>query len=237
MPGWSIVSKSRPSTMFQRGVEALKNLLFPLFCLECKAEGELWCETCFVKTRARPFSWDPNEQSSSRNSNEQPKAATFLNKVTALCLYEESKIISECIRLLKYNFQTDHASVWRRLLSFPNLKKDFVCIPVPLHARRLRERGFNQAEYLARVVAANHGLDIVTTNLARRRHTKQQARLKKSEREKNVRNTFVWQGGAAPPRVYLVDDVYTTGATMNACAAALQQAGVEEIEGLVVARG
>jgi len=213
--------------MLGRGIELIKSLVFPTFCTECEVEGELWCAACQNKFSKKTSSWNPNTDT----------AVTALRQVTALSLYDESGPIAACIQALKYNFQTDTKNMWERFLVFPRIDTNFVCIPVPLYPRRLRERGFNQAEFLARLIAKNHGLEVDTTGLVRTRATKQQVRLKKEERLVNMHDAFAWTGASVSKKIYLVDDVYTTGATMQACAKALLAAGAQCVEGLVVARG
>lgn len=111
-------------------------------------------------------------------------------------------------------------------------------MPVPLHPRRLRERGFNQSLLLARFVAdaLNAELDFLT--LRRIRYTQPQTGLKSDERRKNVRRAFdIADGRALKGRcVILIDDVATTGNTLNECARVLKRAGVEKVFGLVLAR-
>ena len=119
-----------------------------------------------------------------------------------------------------------------------------VAVPVPLHPRRERSRGFNQADDLARTL----GLP-VRPLLRRIRYTTSQIDLPKDERQRNVRDAFEYcrpalserrRGSAAPTRVervvVLVDDVATTGATLEACAAVLKAAGAKEVRALTAAR-
>jgi ComF family protein len=111
-------------------------------------------------------------------------------------------------------------------------------VPVPLHARRLAERGYNQAALLARHAADELGVPLDARALVRLRDTPQQANLVREARLANVARAF----RARPPaalrggRVLLVDDVATTGATLEACRDALLEAGAAEVTALVVAR-
>jgi ComF family protein len=113
-------------------------------------------------------------------------------------------------------------------------------VPVPLHWRRLWGRRFNQAAALARAAAADRGLPILTTALKRRRATAQQVGLSRSARAVNVQGAFaVTEGGKAAicdKRLVLVDDVLTSGATVDACARALLRAGARNVDVLVFAR-
>lgn len=108
-------------------------------------------------------------------------------------------------------------------------------VPVPLSRRRRRERGYNQAEAVARGVADALGLPLYLHWLERTRETLPQTDLRRRARQENVRGAF-----RAPPRsagrVLLVDDVMTTGATLEAAARALRRAGTAEVVGLTLAR-
>ena len=113
-----------------------------------------------------------------------------------------------------------------------------VLVPVPLHPRRLQERGFNQSALLARAVAETPGLRVVEGALTRREHTPPQTGLSAAQRRANVARAFVVRRRAplAGRIVVLVDDVTTTGATARACARALLSAGAAEVRLLTAAR-
>lgn len=113
-----------------------------------------------------------------------------------------------------------------------------VLLPVPLHPRRLRERGFNQAELLARALARRTGLETRPCALVRRKDTRSQTGLSATARRRNVTGAFAVRRRAQVDGccVVLVDDVATTGATVRACAAALRAAGAAEVRLLTVAR-
>ena len=107
---------------------------------------------------------------------------------------------------------------------------------VPMHPKRLRERGFNHAEVLARAVAAQ--LELPYENvIVRTRNTVQQARLEGEERLNNLKDAFEADGSAQNRRVLLVDDVYTTGETARECAIALRAAGARSVSFLSYAKG
>jgi ComF family protein len=115
---------------------------------------------------------------------------------------------------------------------------EWTVVPVPLHARRLAERGYNQALLLARPVARELRGRLAPTALARTRNTPQQARLDRRGRLHNVEGAFrVASPSAVRGRaILLVDDVATSGATLTACATALREAGARRVAALVVAR-
>jgi ComF family protein len=110
-------------------------------------------------------------------------------------------------------------------------------VPVPLHPQRERERGFNQADLLARLLARSMGLPKCDL-LKRKRPTAQQAGFDRSHRMENLRGAFVLRRPPPPDStLLLIDDVSTTGATLDACATVLKEAGAAEIAAVVVARG
>jgi len=110
--------------------------------------------------------------------------------------------------------------------------------PVPLHRDRLRERGYNQAEVIARPLARRLGLPLLPRLLVRARPRPPQLVLSRRERWNSVRGAYVTHADARvdKARILLVDDVFTTGATLDACARALRKAGAAEVMGLTVAR-
>ncbi|MDD5290553.1 MAG: ComF family protein [Patescibacteria group bacterium] len=115
--------------------------------------------------------------------------------------------------------------------------KNCLLIPVPLHKKRERWRGFNQVLAIAKTIATHFNLEL-STGLIRLKHRPPQAKLSEAKRKRNLRNCFAWTGASlANRRVILVDDVVTTGSTLNECAKILKQAGASEVWGLVAAKG
>jgi ComF family protein len=110
-------------------------------------------------------------------------------------------------------------------------------MPVPLHPKRLRRRGFNQSLLLAHRISAKHGIALSYDNLARIRPTRPQVELTGADRVKNVAGAFaLHRPGAVDGRsILLIDDVFTTGATMNECAKVLAAAGAATVSALTLA--
>jgi len=111
-------------------------------------------------------------------------------------------------------------------------------IPVPLHPKRLKERGFNQAEILARQVARRKGLPLLKRRLIRTRYSPPQTTLEGKEREMNIRGAFKVRrrGDVRGKTVLLIDDVYTTGSTIRECSLALIEGEAEEVRAVTLAR-
>ena len=161
--------------------------------------------------------------------------------VRAPYLYEGGMM--EAIHQFKYGGRSYLAdSLGHLLTSFVKTwlgrTDDCLTIPVPLHPKRLRERGFNQSLLLARHMASRLGTGLDFLSLRRIRYTQPQTGLKSEERRRNVRKAFEVKDKAAVKgrRVLLVDDVTTTGNTLNECARVLKRAGAENVFGLVLAR-
>jgi ComF family protein len=110
-------------------------------------------------------------------------------------------------------------------------------LPVPLHRRRLRERGYNQALEIAEPLAKALGVPCRHDVLLRMRYTGAQTGLVATERRRNLRDAFALRDGVdLPTHVAVLDDVFTTGATLNECARALKRAGVERVDVWALAR-
>jgi ComF family protein len=232
-------------------MQYLKDCLFPVFCIDCGQEGRWWCENCLVKEKFGVFYCPVCHL---QNTNGYPcyqcRAATPLNGVAAFLNYKEYSAIAELIRQFKYQFAYDINTVWKTIVNLSLdkiiLQMDFhssapAIIPVPLHKTRQRERGFNQADLFARLVfehlQKNLAVDFDNTNLQRKKSTKQQARLKRAERIKNLQGAFIWDSDLRPSKnIILVDDVYTSGTTLSECALVLKKAGAHKVFGLTLAR-
>ncbi|NLF79801.1 MAG: ComF family protein [Clostridia bacterium] len=142
----------------------------------------------------------------------------------------------------KYEQKTGYRRPLARLLieQYQMHCGDYACdavTPVPLHARRLRERGYNQAELLSALFAAATGLPHHPELLSRRGETPPLAELSRRERIKALRGVFEASPGALGLRILLIDDIFTSGATLESCSRALLAAGAAEIRCLTVAAG
>jgi ComF family protein len=161
----------------------------------------------------------------------------------ARAAYRAEGGVRECIHEFKYHRQFHHLRLLAGWLEegfdrFYAAEAWDGLVPVPLHPARRAERGFNQAEELARQLSRASGIP-VCRGLKRVRRTETQTRLRRSERIRNQEQAFALKRGfdAAGRRLLIVDDVFTTGATVNACARILAQAGAARVCALTVARG
>jgi len=150
-------------------------------------------------------------------------------------------VVRQAIYQLKYKNLRALAAPLARLLNdylITNPVPGEILVPVPLHRQRLRERGYNQSSLLVRELAKLTSLPVVDDCLIRERHAPPQARTATvGERQSNVADAFACRDQRLRGRqVLLIDDVSTSGATLNACATALKTVGAISVWGLVLAR-
>lgn len=141
-------------------------------------------------------------------------------------------IIAQAIKEIKYRGTFAISQELAEMFPKLNFSFDYL-VPVPLAPKRLVERGFNQAEKLARALK----LAPVANTLTRTRETKPQFDLKISGRRQNVENAFATKYDCSGFRVCLVDDVATTGSTLSECAKVLRKAGARKVYAICIARG
>ncbi len=217
----------------------LLNLLFPPRCVTCHREGEWFCPACrshveFIDPPLCERCGRPLSNTECRFCLEFPlqidglRAVAFFDGVTR-----------EAIHSFKYQHRPELASSFGVML-IDYLRAhplDFdLLIPIPLHHERERWRGYNQALLLAREIALHQNIALWYNGVERTRATLAQVGLDTRARRENVRDAFAANEGVAGARVLLIDDVCTTGATMNACAVALKHCGARSVWGLALAR-
>jgi len=185
-----------------------------------------------------PFAYDPGPGILSIEAIADPPA---YGRARAAVRYDD--VARDLVHRLKYGDRLDLATSMGRWMARAGrelLEDADALVPVPLHWRRLWGRRFNQAAVLAKAAASNSGLPVLTGALRRMRATPQQVGLSRSARAANVQGAFaVTQDGKAAiygKRLILVDDVLTSGATVDACARTLLRAGARNVDVLVFAR-
>jgi len=149
--------------------------------------------------------------------------------------------VQKAIKTIKYRYAFKVTEDLLRFVSLPALSKQSLFIPIPLHPSRSRLRGFNQAEIIAHVLSRHFDIPVRTDILKRIRKTVPQVDMKKREdRLSNMKGVFVVNKATIPKApqniIILVDDVYTTGATMQSACQALKHAGIETVWGLTIAQ-
>jgi ComF family protein len=222
--------------------QAVLEVLFPSRCVGCGAYGSFLCPSCQAELpRARPprcpVCWQPQRQGDPCGRCREGRPA--FQGARSPYLYQG--VAREAVQALKYNYLSalaqPMAEPMARYVEEEAIEAD-VLVPVPLYARRQRLRGYNQSALLARELSRLCSLPLAERGLGRRRNTPPQARSADAEaRKRNVADAFVadrrWVEGK---RILLIDDVMTTGATLDACARALRQAGAASVWALTFAR-
>ena len=195
------------------------DFIFPKFCIECKKEGEFLCEECFLKIRKY-------ENMVFKNIDNG-----IFNKIIIPCPFHKNPILRKSLHAMKYKFYKDISKILARLiaqaLAKTNIPDDAVLVPMPLHKKRLKFRGFNQTEELAK-----HTILPVCNLLIRTKQTKSQATLSKKERIENTKNAFAinpQNNVSKNSTIILLDDVCTTFSTIKSAAFTLQKNGFSKI--------
>ncbi len=225
------------------------DILFPKTCLNCQKEGSYLCYDCFslipiLDRQYCPFCQKPKFVFDGKTCPNCRRR----HKLKGLFCAADYKnfIVKKMIRQFKYEPLVKELAKPLSSLVLAHLKhlnisdfSDFLLVPVPLHERKLRERGFNPAEEIAKKLSESSNVPVLNNVLVKIKSTPAQAELKKEEREKNIKGVFSCLNKelVANKKILLVDDVFTTGATLEECACVLKNVGAKEIWGMVVARG
>jgi ComF family protein len=213
---------------------SLLDIVLPPACSACGASGELLCGRC-VAAFAAP--------SRPEDRFVAPDAGIVLGDalILAIAAFAHTGPLRRALQALKYTgvsriAPTLASAAEPALRTLLRLSGPAVLVPVPVHRQRQRERGYNQAELIARALGRATGLE-TRELLERTRPTTKQHRLDRAARLANLRNAFATVGLRAPPHtVILVDDIVTTTATLEACASVLVAAGTRAVYGFAVAR-
>ena len=216
------------------------DLIFPVDCLGCGRQGRFLCESCetSLPRLEQPFCSICAAPGAERLCHWCVAAPPAIDGIRAPYLMRGAA--RDLVHGLKYrNLKASAPEIARLLGDFlqPNSMPANVLVPVPLHSRRERERGFNQAALLTRELSRLAGMPVESRALRRTRDTPPQVSLDSHEgRSNNIEGAFHCAPGLEGRSVLLVDDVVTTGATMSACAGALKDAGARSVWGLALAR-
>ena len=218
------------------------DLLFPSRCLGCGKEGSFICASCQPSLVRLEPPYCPGCGKPEPAGCLCPgclEGQAIIDGIRAPFVF--TTLIRKAIHELKYQNLRALASPLAQLLHehlAANPLPADILVPVPLHKKRLRERGYNQSELIARELSRTTGLPLNTDCLIREHYALPQARTASvAERRANVSGAFICRNTAVKDRqVLLVDDVTTSGTTLDAAAAALKKAGASSVWGLIVAR-
>lgn len=219
------------------------DFIFPKRCVGCGKLGAYFCPGC--RARLRPV--DINESicpmcerpAIDGVTHPRCKIRYGIDGLTSFFHYDGP--VRAAVKAIKYRYVSDLAKEFVSLASVLSLPRADSIIPIPLHQNRQMERGFNQAEKLAEVLASRLHIPIRTDILTRTRATVPQVSMNhRDDRLKNMRGVFAVHPGAAPgfkdKDVLLFDDVFTTGATMREAANILKRAGIDKVWAVTMAR-
>jgi ComF family protein len=215
---------------------------FPRTCIGCGKVGDFICTNCSKKmSRILPPICQRcgKPESSGANCSECWGIKSSLDSIRSVFIFDG--IIRQAVHELKYrNVQTISGCLAGFMSSYfqeYGLRGD-VLVPVPLHEKRLRERGYNQSHLLAEALSGLISLEVNPALLKRVRNTGPQARSASvQERKANMEDTFICESdGAADRNIVIIDDVCTSGATLESCATALKSAGAGHVLGFTLAR-
>jgi len=240
------------------GKEFILDILFPKFCLNCKKEGSYLCSDCLslidISDRIYcPFCKYPKIVLDKRTCKSCRKTknldglycATSYNNFIVKNLinkYKYEPFIKELKTSLSLLIIYHLLIINNSISENTNIKeifKDFLIIPVPLSKKKIKRRGFNQSEEIAKELSTFLQIPLINNCLLKIKETFPQAQLKEKEREENIKNVFICNTPEKIKnrKILLIDDVFTTGSTMEECAKVLKKSGAKEVWGVVIARG
>jgi len=234
--------------------QATLNLVFPIYCRGCDVKlaydnNAYLCQNCRSQIRLNtgPFCIRCGRQIAGAEDSEAPcgsclDRAHHFQRAWQCCQYQG--IIKELIHSFKYKKRLFLKGVLADILcdfaaAFIDCKAIDAIVATPMHRNGISKRGFNQAEVLAKGLAIKLGLPLIQGCLIKTKRTRQQAKLDKAERLKNIRGAFYARKDADlnGKKLLLVDDVFTTGATADESSKVLIKAGADSVWVLALARG
>lgn len=220
------------------------DLFWPVRCVSCKKFGSWICDDCISKIDYPDHLLCIRCQKPSLGGFTHPRCQNPLGIERLIFSVSYQGPVRKIISGLKYKNLTPLTSLMTNLITEDfnfrgiTLPQDFLLIPVPLHWFKERERGFNQAEALAKALGEKLDLKVRRNLLSRTKYTDSQTGLSKKKRRENVRGAFkvVDKKKVKGQKIILIDDVCTTGATLEACCQILKRNGARAIWALTFAK-
>ncbi len=228
----------------------LLDIAFPKFCFGCTAEGSYLCLDCrsLLDIMEHTYCLCTKPLQLASDSGKCPSCKNKTLNGLSFAVAYQALPIKKLIHQVKYPpYVKDAIPVAASLLIEHFVKagkngdsfwSDAVLVPVPMDIRKQKLRGYNQAELLAREISSVANVPLVTNVLVKTKSTPPQMESSKEERETNLIGVFACKNAAplAGKKVFLVDDVYTTGSTLTACAEVLKESGAKSVWGITLAR-
>lgn len=208
------------------------DMFFPRLCVGCGMTGEYLCDCCGAELRTLQQQECPRCRRLSDEGSFCCENNFYFDQLIVALRYEKQGLLKKLLVHFKYKYAKELAVFLAGFLR-KWVKEGWILVPVPLDKRKLKLRGFNQAELLA------SQLGEVWDCLDRQVNPRRQAGLGRNERLENMEGLFSLRPGfeVNGRRIMLIDDVATTGSTLNECSKVLKDAGAEIICGLVLGRG
>jgi len=227
---------------FDYTILVILNLLFPRRCVSCNKLGSYICTDCRKDIKYIEFPFCPVCRYPSLYGLTHPRCRGFNSLDGLFVSVHYSGPVKKAIHLMKYRYVSDLLDELTGLL-FDKLplfvKKTDYLIPVPLHYRKQKERGFNQSLLIADILGKKLNLPVKSGILSRIKYTLPQFGLKVGQRNLNVKNVFRLKNSASVKNrnICLVDDLATTFATLNECTRVLKRNGAAGVSAVVLAHG
>ena len=235
--------------------EFLLDLFFPKFCLGCRKEGTYLCDDCralldiaefdYCLCNTKPLRLPPGSKSGKCQRCRDKKLSGLYSALP----YKEKHLTKKLIYQFKYQpYLKDLAKTLANILiehfiisgkNTDEIWDNGILVPIPLEKTKLKIRGYNQSEELAKELSKVLRIPVISDNLIKIKNTKPQMELSKEERERNLEGAFTVKKPfdfIQGKKIFLIDDVYTTGSTMEECAKTLKQAGAKSVWGICIAR-
>lgn len=232
--------------------QKITDAIFPQFCLNCQREGQVVCDDCLSLIEINPWQFCPYCSMPQRvivsgvcpRHLHQP-----LNGLFSAAPYHQP-LIKKMIHAFKYQpylkilarplsqLMIAHFMVCKNKIVFHN-QPNSLLVPVPLTAKKIRHRGYNQSQLLAEKISAWSNITLNNQLLIKEKETPSQVNLNKGQRQQNIKGAFAVnanQPSLKGKTIFVIDDVYTTGSTIQECAKVLKKAGAAKVYGIVVAR-
>jgi len=225
-------------------INYFKDIFFPVSCLNCNKEGSFVCEECLqTLDLSGVFCCPICHKKTELGDYCDTCQPLFIDGEIAIIQYDEKALIGEIMHSFKYQYVEELEKTIEKMIKEFLLKNNLATFDVitfvPLHGRRYVERGFNQAEKIALILAKLCNKPAINL-LKRTRYTKPQAKFKRQERLVNLKDAFEFcykKTDLSGKNILLVDDVYTTGSTMQECAKVLKSNQIGKVVGFSLARG